>query len=234
MPSNKAEIAWVPLESNPEVMNEFIHNLKVSKVWSFTDIWGLDDDLLQMVPQPCVSLLLLFPITPGYEKFRIEESNRLTESGQHISDEVYFMKQTIRNACGSIAVLHSLANTADKVEILDGPLKEFLDKTQSLSPSERAKVLETSGEIAQAHQVTAQSGQTQAPDAEDDVDLHFISFIERDGEIYELDGRKPFPINHGKCDSLLKDGAKLIKNFMERDPDLLQFTVIGLAPSQDF
>ncbi|ORX88606.1 peptidase C12, ubiquitin carboxyl-terminal hydrolase 1 [Basidiobolus meristosporus CBS 931.73] len=234
MASKKAEIAWVPLESNPEVMNQFIHNLGVSELWGYNDVWGLDEDLLQMVPQPCVALLLLFPITPGYEKFRLEESKKLHETGQPLSDKVYFMKQTIRNACGSIAVLHSLANTMDKIEILEGPLKNFLAKTQSLNPDDRAKTLETSGEIAQAHQATAQGGQTEAPNAEDDIDLHFICFIERDGEIYELDGRKPFPINHGKCTSLLKDGAKVIKQFMERDPDLLQFTVLALAPNQSF
>ena len=35
------------------------------------------------------------------------------------------------------------------------------------------------------------------PNIEDDVDLHFIVFVEKDGDLYELDGAKPFPINHG-------------------------------------
>ena len=45
----------------------------------------------------------------------------------------------------------------------------------------------------------------QAPSVDEDINLHFICFVEKDGHLYELDGRKPFPINHGPSspDSLL-------------------------------
>lgn len=38
----------------------------------------------------------------------------------------------------------------------------------------------------------------QAPSLEEDTDLHFVSFVEHNGSLIELDGRRNSPINHGK------------------------------------
>jgi len=69
---------------------------------------------------------------------------------------------------------------------------------------EKAKYLEDSKDLASVHSEYSVKGQTTVSEADDDVDLHFICFIQKDGDLYELDGRKEFPINHGKCDDLLK------------------------------
>ena len=37
----------------------------------------------------------------------------------------------------------------------------------------------------------------QAPSLEDHVDYHFIAFVEKDGILYDLDGRKPAPVDCG-------------------------------------
>jgi ubiquitin carboxyl-terminal hydrolase L3 len=66
---------WIPLESNPEVLTDYAAKLGVTTVpdtLSFCDIFGLDDDLLAMVPSPVLAVLLLFPITAETEKLRKE------------------------------------------------------------------------------------------------------------------------------------------------------------------
>lgn len=32
------------------------------------------------------------------------------------------------------------------------------------------------------------------------VNFHFVAFVHKGGYLYELDGRKEFPINHGETD----------------------------------
>lgn len=57
-----------------------------------------------------------------------------------------------------------------------------------------------------------------------------------DGGLYELDGRKAFPINHGSttADTLLEDACGVIRQYIARDEGELRFTIIALAaPGSD-
>lgn len=56
-------------------------------------------------------------------------------------------------------------------------------------------------------------------------------FSEVDGSLYELDGRKRFPINHGPSspDTLLADACRVVQQFMERDPGEMRFTIVALG-----
>ena len=49
-----------------------------------------------------------------------------------------------------------------------------------------------------AMQAAAQEGDTAPPALEDVVDLHFVALVNRNSRLVELDGRKSFPIDHGK------------------------------------
>ncbi|CAG8672585.1 5013_t:CDS:2 [Cetraspora pellucida] len=233
MAETKKKLKWIPLESNPEVMNNYVHKLGLSPLWAYTDVFGLEEELLLMIPQPIKAFLLLFPISEAHENYCKAEVESIKDNGQDTSSNVVFYKQTIGNACGTIALVHSLANNRDSIPIEDGPLKRLLDKTKDLTPEERAKCLEEDDELTDAHQSSARLGQTRAPGEDERVDLHFICLVEKDGSIYELDGRKPFPINHGSCSNFVKDSVKVIKKFIERDNNNLQFTVVALAPKAD-
>ncbi|KAL8189924.1 UNVERIFIED_CONTAM: Ubiquitin carboxyl-terminal hydrolase isozyme L3 [Gekko kuhli] len=122
----------------------------------------MDPELLSMVPRPVCALLLLFPVTEKYETFRTEEEERIKSQGQEVKPSVYFMKQTISNACGTIGLIHAIANNRDKINFeAASSLKKFLDESVSMSPEERAKYLETYEAIRVTHESSAHEGQTE-------------------------------------------------------------------------
>ena len=55
-------MAWVPIESNPEVMNEMLVNVGVPAQWKIYDVLGLDDELLCLLPKTVLGLVLLYPL----------------------------------------------------------------------------------------------------------------------------------------------------------------------------
>ena len=54
------EVYWVPLESNPDMLNKFAHGLGLPENYGFVDVYGIDEDLLAFVPSPRLGVTLLF------------------------------------------------------------------------------------------------------------------------------------------------------------------------------
>lgn len=78
----------------------------VPTTWQFADCFSLDEELLSMIPQPCISFILLFPSPDREEEELVRSSSPKTEG-------VFFMRQLLDNACGTIAVIHSILNNKD-------------------------------------------------------------------------------------------------------------------------
>ncbi|GMI63577.1 ubiquitin C-terminal hydrolase 3 [Hibiscus trionum] len=217
---------WLPLEANPDVMNQFLWGLGIPETEAeCCDVYGLDDELLAMVPQPVLAVLFLYPITSQTEEERLQQDNEK----RNVSSKVYFMKQTVGNACGTIGLLHSVGNVTSEIKLQEGSfLDRFFKSTTTMNPLERAAFLEKDGEMEVAHTVAASAGETEASD---NVDTHFICFTCVDGELYELDGRKSGPISHGPSSpsSLLQDAAKVINGMIQKNPESLNFNVIALT-----
>lgn len=103
-----------------------------------------------------------------------------------------------------------------------------------MSPEERSEALTKTTLFAKAHETAAAQGQSTVPSAFDDVDLHFVAFVEASSadvaagtaaqkRIVELDGRRPGPIDHGPAkDFLSVSGAisVLLSAFMRLNNDL--------------
>eukprot|EP01124_Arcella_intermedia_P007846 TRINITY_DN14860_c0_g1_i2.p1 TRINITY_DN14860_c0_g1~~TRINITY_DN14860_c0_g1_i2.p1 ORF type:complete len:196 (+),score=65.90 TRINITY_DN14860_c0_g1_i2:534-1121(+) len=83
------------------------------------------------------------------------------------------------------------------------------------------------------HEETSKKGSTNSKDYLK-TNFHFICFTVIDGFLYELDGSRPSPINHGRStqDSMLFDAAQIIQtNFIQQNPTELFFSLITLGPA---
>ncbi|KRX10270.1 hypothetical protein PPERSA_09654 [Pseudocohnilembus persalinus] len=227
---------WLPLESNPEVINPYFKKMGFdTEKFQFQDLLSTDEWAQEMIKQPCLAVILLFPIKESTEKYDEAQQEKIDKEGQKVSENLFYMYQYAQNACGTIAAIHSILN-GDTSLIKEGSiLHKFYQDTKNLSPEERGKYFNKSESIKESHveAVNNESNQTQA---QDEVNTHFIAFIHKDGYLYEMDGRKKSPINHGETNEqkLLSDSCKVIKDvFMKRDPEELNFATMVLASPQE-
>ncbi|OOF90819.1 hypothetical protein ASPCADRAFT_178376 [Aspergillus carbonarius ITEM 5010] len=234
--------AFVPLENNPEVMTHLVRQLGLSPAIGFTDVWSIDSpDLLAFVPRPSYALLLVFPVSQAYESGRITEDTPLQEyTGSGPSEPVMWFKQTIRNACGLIGLLHAVSNGAPRKHVTPGSdLDALLREAEGLGPIKRADLLYESKALESAHAGAARLGDTEAPQAEDSVDLHFVAFVKgEDGRLWELDGRRKGPLERGILgedeDALSERALELgVRRFLEIEkksgnPDV-RFSLVSLG-----
>ncbi|XP_073111754.1 ubiquitin carboxyl-terminal hydrolase 3-like isoform X2 [Elaeis guineensis] len=242
---------WLPLEANPDVMNQERHLLSARNsfylmmlmqfIWGlgvreeeveFNDVYGLDEELLEMVPKPVLAVMFLFPYTAQIEAERKADREQDSTEKKESGKKVYFLKQTVGNACGTIGILHALGNATSEINLVEGSyFDRFYKSTANMDPFERAAFLEKDREMEDAHSVTATAGDTEASS---DVNEHYICFTCVDGELYELDGRKFQPISHGPSSpsSLLQDAAKVIKAMIQKIPDSMNFNVMALSKKE--
>jgi len=146
------------------------------------------------------------------------------------------MKQYVGNACGTIAAIHCVANAAEKMGVdADSPVAQFMESMRGQSPKAIGAALADMEDFHLASEECAAGGQTEAPEADEDTNHHFICFVERGGDVIELDGCKHRPINHGPAgDDFLGAATRVIKaQFMEKDPENIQFNMMALVKREE-
>ena len=102
-------------------MSSLLHKLGLSSALAVHDVLSLTEpDLLAFVPRPALALLLVFPVSATYESQRLaEDALRAEYTGHGDSEPVIWFRQTIRNACGMMGLLHATMN---------GPARTFISK----------------------------------------------------------------------------------------------------------
>ncbi|KFZ13672.1 hypothetical protein V501_03595 [Pseudogymnoascus sp. VKM F-4519 (FW-2642)] len=221
-------------------MTTLLHSLGLSPSLALHDVFSLTDpSLLAFVPRPASALLLVFPVSEGYERYRREEDDGLGEyTGSGEGEEVMWFRQTIRNSCGLMALLHAAGNgSAREFVDPDSTLGQLLKDATPLPPTERAELLYNSPSLEALHSASAQQGDTAAPAADDIVELHFVTFVVVNGKLWELDGRRKGPICRGEVGDEDVLGEKALemgpRRFVGREEGELRFSVVALGPGLD-
>lgn len=242
--SQASRKAFVPLENNPTVMTSLLHNLGLSKTLQFHDVFSIDEpELLAFIPRPALALLLVFPVSEAYKNARNKEDSERDDIEASEKDIIWY-KQTISNACGLMALLHAASNGYVRSLVAPGSdLDKLIKEALPLTGLERAKLLETSEALERAHAVAAQEGDTSAPEATADIDLHFVCFVKStSGRLLELDGSRKGPIDRGllaEDEDILSSKAldAAVRPFLKREEESGagegRFSLIALAQGFD-
>ncbi|ORY86146.1 hypothetical protein BCR37DRAFT_206041 [Protomyces lactucae-debilis] len=237
--SEKQEQRWPPIENNPEVLTDLARSLGLTQEYAFCDVYSFDEELLAFVQRPAKALLLVAPLTEGLVKLREAEDAAHSKDTALNPTTTLWAKQTIRNACGTMAVLHALLNCPSTVDTSHA-FTTFMESFKDQSPDARIDAIETSSLIRESHAHVATQGQSAVIGAEEEVTLHFIAFVknERTGHLVELDGSRAGPIDHGALaedeDVLSPKAVEVVKQFMKRAGEHgedISFSLCALTPA---
>lgn len=187
----------IPLESDPEIFTSFSRKLGLSNQYQFYDIVSTDTNLLSYLLRPVRSIILLFHFNDFFQEIK----NDISIKCDRFLGPIFF-KQKISNACGLYAILHSLINNHDLL-VENSVLGEFLTNNGDISVTYDDSTMDGFLiNIINLYNTMSTHGETQIPTQNNSINLHFVTFIEHKGYVYELDGRNLCgPINLGTCEA---------------------------------
>ncbi|XP_023368813.1 ubiquitin carboxyl-terminal hydrolase BAP1 isoform X2 [Otolemur garnettii] len=115
---------------------------------------------------------------------------------------MFFAHQLIPNSCATHALLSVLLNCSS-VDL--GPtLSRMKDFTKGFSPESKGYAIGNAPELAKAHNSHARPEPRHLPEKQNGLSavrtmeaFHFVSYVPITGRLFELDGLKVYPIDHG-------------------------------------
>ncbi|KAF3344630.1 hypothetical protein VD0002_g8118 [Verticillium dahliae] len=129
---------WCELESEPAFFNAILRDCGVQDV-KIQELFSLDEDSLQLLPQPVYGLIFLY-------QYFAQDCEVDDEQGQ--DDAIWFANQTTDNACATVAMMNIVMNS--DVEL--GPeLQAFRDSTKDMCFALRGHALSQNAHIRTIH-----------------------------------------------------------------------------------
>lgn len=163
-------------------------------------------DLQKPLEGPVYGFIFLFRwIEERRARRKVVETTEIFVKDEEIVNNIFFAQQVVPNSCATHALLSILLNCPDLH--LGETLTRLKTHTKGMNPENKGLAIGNTPELACAHNSHAT---TQAKRRLDKSNggvstggrftgeaFHFVSFVPINGHLFELDGLKPFPMNHG-------------------------------------
>uniref|UniRef100_A0AAY4A1P6 ubiquitinyl hydrolase 1 n=1 Tax=Denticeps clupeoides TaxID=299321 RepID=A0AAY4A1P6_9TELE len=189
---------WLELESDPG--ERWFMKVELFKGVQVEEIY----DLQSKCQSPVYGFIFLFKWIE--ERRSRRKVSTLVDETSVIDDEIvndmFFAHQLIPNSCATHALLSVLLNCS-RVE-LGITLSRMKAFTKGFSPESKGYAIGNAPELAKAHNSHARPEPRHLPEKQNGISavrtmeaFHFVSYVPIKDRLFELDGLKAYPIDHG-------------------------------------
>ncbi|KAG5676580.1 hypothetical protein PVAND_006403 [Polypedilum vanderplanki] len=207
---NSLTEGWLELESDPGLFTLLLEDFGVNGV-QVEEIY----DLKKPIEGPVYGFIFLFRwIEERRARRKLAESIDIYQRDENIVNSIFFAHQIVPNSCATHALLSILLNCSN-ID-LGSTLGRLKNHTANMTPENKGYAIGNTPELAFAHNSHAMpqarrrlervTGATSSsrigiPTSRVTCEaFHFISFVPINGHLFELDGLKPYPMDHGAWD----------------------------------
>uniref|UniRef100_A0A182QRG7 Ubiquitin carboxyl-terminal hydrolase n=1 Tax=Anopheles farauti TaxID=69004 RepID=A0A182QRG7_9DIPT len=196
---NRLTDGWLELESDPGLFTLLLEDFGVKGV-QVEEIYDLQKNLESQV----YGFIFLFRwIEERRARRKIVETTDIYVKDEDAVNNIFFAQQVVPNSCATHALLSVLLNCSD-ID-LGQTLSRLKVHTKGMSPENKGWAIGNTPELACAHNSHAVPQARRRMDRNSGVStgrftgeaFHFVSFVPINGRLFELDGLKPFPMDHG-------------------------------------
>jgi len=199
---------WLELESDPGLFTLLLEDMGVVGT-QVEEIYDLQRDSLVEGGQ-CYGAIFLFRwIEERRSRRKIVDEQNLYVKDETVVNNIFFAQQMIPNSCATHALVSILLN-CPSLE-LGSTLSTLRSHVQGMSPENKGLAIGNCPELAMAHnshavprarrRVDRTSGAVAAGSRYSGEAFHFVSYVPINGRLFELDGLKKFPLDHGPVGS---------------------------------
>lgn len=169
-------------------------------------------DLKKPIEGPVYGFIFLFRwIEERRARRKLAETTDIYQRDENIVNSIFFAHQIVPNSCATHALLSILLNCSN-ID-LGSTLSRLKNHTADMTPENKGYAIGNTPELAFAHNSHAMpqarrrlernagattSARIGIPTGRVTCEaFHFVSFVPINGHLFELDGLKPFPMDHG-------------------------------------